>query len=489
MTREGQWRKATTMSQSDDSLIDRDLGMDRPILRRDFLNGIAIGIGAALGTDLIGRIPGIETMLIAAGFAQDQSGYYPPASTGMRGSHDGSYDVSHALRDGRFWQSAAQPIDTKETYDLVVVGGGISGLAAAYFYRTRTSRSARILILDNHDDFGGHAKRNEFRPGGKLWIANGGTASIESPFPYSNEARGLMSAIGIEPQALAAQARAADRSVFQGLQNSYFFDKETFGADRLVVGPPGTGRGRGRGGAPAMTWEEFLAKTPLSPEVQKDIARLETAKVDYMPGLSNDEKKDKLSRISYKDFLLDFVKVHPGVIPFYQTRTHGLYGIGIDAVGALECWGYHYPGFDGMNLDPKATGRMSFTARGDATPKPPYNFHFPDGNASVARLLVRSLNPEALPGKTTEDSVLSRVDYSKLDRPSSPVRIRLSSTAVRVRHSGSATSARDVEVTYAREKKVYTVRAKGVVLACWNMMIPYVCPELPEKQRRRSSTE
>jgi spermidine dehydrogenase len=293
-----------------------------------------------------------------------------------------------------------------------------------------------------------------------------------------------MSAIGIEPQALAAQAsQAADRSVFQGLQNSYFFDKETFGADRLVVGSPGSARGRGRGGAASVTWEEFLAKTPLAPEVQKDIARLETARVDYMPGLSNDEKKDKLSRISYRDFLLDFVKVHPDVIPFYQSRTHGLYGIGIDAVGALECWGYHYPGFDGMKLDPKASGRMSFTARGDATPKPPYNFHFPDGNASVARLLVRALKAEAMPGKTAADSVLALADYSQLDRPSSPVRIRLSSTAVRVRHIGPVTSARDVEVTYAREKKVYTVRAKGVVLACWNMMIPYLCPELPDKQK------
>src|SRR5262245_31399524 len=319
------------MTRNDDASFNRDLGMDRPISRRDFLNGVAIGIGAAMGADLIGRVPGIEASLLAAGFAQDQAGYYPPASTGMRGSHDGSYDVSHALRDNRFWQAAGRPIDTRETYDLVVVGGGISGLGAASFYRARTNPTARILILDNHDDFGGHAKRNEFRPGGKLWIANGGTAGISSPFPYSTQARGLMSAIGIEPQALADQAnKAADRSVFQGLQNAYFFDKETFGADRLVVGPPGTGRGRGRGGAPTMTWEEFLAKTPLAPEVQKDIARLETAKVDYMRGLSNDEKKDKLSRISYKSFMLDFVKVHQGVITFYQARTNGMYGIGFD---------------------------------------------------------------------------------------------------------------------------------------------------------------
>jgi spermidine dehydrogenase len=460
---------------------ERELGMDRTITRRDFLNGVAIGIGG------LAAAPWLRPFAAGAAgpFAQNAAGYYPPALTGMRGSHDGSFDVAHALRDGRFWRTAGAPVNTGETYDLVVVGGGISGLAAAYYYRERASRTARILILDNHDDFGGHAKRNEFRPGGKLWIANGGTAGISSPFPYSKEALDLMSAIGIEPTKLSAEAnRAADRSVFQGLQNAYFFDKETFGSDRLVIGTPGGGRGgRGRGGAPVMPWPEFLAKTPLSPAAQKDIARLETEDVDYMPGLSSVEKKDRLSRMSYRDFLLNVVKVSPDVIPFYQTRTHGLYGIGIDAVGALECWGYRYPGFAGMNLDPVANGRMSFTAKGDATPKPPYNFHFPDGNASVARLLVRALIPDALPGSTAQDSVLAKVDYAKLDRAGTNVRIRLSSTAARVRHVGAMTSAKEVEVAYGRDKKLYTVRAKGVVLACWNMMIPFLCPDLPDKQK------
>src|SRR5262245_58773310 len=204
-------------------MSERELGMDRAITRRDFLNGIAIGVGGA-----IAGVPCLELLLEAAGFAQDAPGDYPPALTGMRGSHDGSYDVSHAVRDGRFFTAAAQPAETGEAYDLVVVGGGISGLAAAYFYRERLP-SARILILDNHDDFGGHAKRNEFRPGGRLWIANGGTAGIESPFAYSADALRLMSAIGIDPVALSAEAtKAADRSVFAGLQNAYFFDRETF---------------------------------------------------------------------------------------------------------------------------------------------------------------------------------------------------------------------------------------------------------------------
>lgn len=462
---------------------DRELGMDRPITRRDFLNGVAIGIGAAMVGSSLGPLAWDAE---AAGFAQDAPGYYPPALTGMRGSHDGSFDVSHALRDGRFWQAAGTPQNTNETYDLVVVGGGISGLAAAYFYRQRVGRSAKILILDNHDDFGGHAKRNEFRPGGRLLIANGGTAGISSPFPYSAEALGLMEAIGIDVPALSAAARRNGNSeVFQGLQQAYFFDKETFGVDRLVVGTPGGGgRGRGRGNtANGLTWAEWLTKTPFSEQAQKDIARLQEDNVDYMPGLTNDQKKDKLSRISYKAFLLDYVKVHPDVIPFYQTRTHGLYGIGIDAVGALECWGYNYPGFQGMNLDPKATGRMSFTAKGDATPKPPYNFHFPDGNASVARLLMRALIPGVLPGTTAEDSVTSKADYSQLDRDGAPIRMRVSSTAARVKHMGNPTSAKEVEVVYGRDKTLYSVRAKGVVLACWNMMIPFICEELPDKQR------
>jgi spermidine dehydrogenase len=192
---------------------------------------------------------------------------------------------------------------------------------------------------------------------------------------HIDEARDLMRTLDIHPKTLARDAeKAGDRSAFEALKNAFFFDKETFGTDRLVVGLPPGGK---RGTLPA--WRRFLAGTPLSPGVQQDIARLQTAKVDYLQGLSNDEKKERLSRLSYRNFLLDMVKVDPGVIPFYQSRTHALYGVGIDAVGALECWAYGYPGFAGMQLDAKTTGRMSYTARGSATKKPAYEFHFPDG--------------------------------------------------------------------------------------------------------------
>jgi len=458
---------------------DRDLGMNRRIPRRDFLNGVGIGVGGALA---IGGFPGLEWIAEGAEeqFAQDKPGYYPPTLTGMRGSHDGSFESAHAERDGNFWKSAGRPINTGEKFDLVVVGGGISGLAAAYFYR-KSNPSGKVLILDNHDDFGGHAKRNEFHPRGRMLLANGGTVAIESPFPYSKEARGLLTELGIDPAAL--EAKCLDREVYKGLKTAVFFNKETFGTDRLVVGSPG-----GRFGAAASenspSWAEFLARTPLSADVQRDIVRVQEAKVDYLPGLSSDEKKDRLSRMSYKDFLLKVAKVDASVIPFYQARTHGLYGVGIDAVSALDCWGIRFPGFQGMNLAPGPHRRMGFTAMGEATPdQEPYHFHFPDGNASIARMLVRALIPNAIPGQTAEDIVTARADYSRLDKNDSPVRIRLSSTAVRVTHLGDPATAKEVEISYAREKQVFTVRAKGVVLACWNMVIPYLCPELPEKQK------
>ncbi len=185
---------------------DRELGMGRAITRRDFLNGIAVGAGSALAS---AWLPGLTLAAETPAFPQDAPGYNPPALTGMRGSHPGSFEVAHELRDGKFWETAGKPVDTHETYDLIVVGAGMSGLAAAYFYRKQAGPSARILILDNHDDFGGHAKRNEFRPGGRLLLANGGTVAIESPFPYSPEARGLLTELGIDPTRVGKKGRGS----------------------------------------------------------------------------------------------------------------------------------------------------------------------------------------------------------------------------------------------------------------------------------------
>src|SRR4029077_12700276 len=213
---------------------DRKIGMDRNITRRDFLNGVAVGAGGAMAGSML---PGFSFAELAASTAaQDQPRYYPPALTGLRGSHDGSFEAAHGVRDNKFPTKGATANDSKETYDLVIVGGGISGLAAAYFWRAKNP-NARVLILDNHDDFGGHAKRNELRANKRMLLANGGTWAIESPFPYSKVARGLMDELGIDPEQLAKKCYRED--VYKSLGHAVFFDKQTFGADRLVTHAPG----------------------------------------------------------------------------------------------------------------------------------------------------------------------------------------------------------------------------------------------------------
>ena len=457
-------------------LRDRELGMDRSITRRDFLNGAAMTIGAA-------AVPsGAPQSGAQAAEPQDHSGYNPPIATGMRGSHPGSFEIAHSLRDGTFWKTAGKPIDTGEVHDLIVVGGGISGLSAAYFFRQRNGPNSRILILENHDDFGGHARRNEFHLGDKLQLLNGGTMLIDSPTAYSKEAAGLISKLGIDPVAFEQKYPLHDLYRSLNLGPAIFFDKQTFGEDRLVAGAPSELGESENSPARAAQWLEFLNKTPLSDAAKRDIVSLETGTVDYLRGLSSAEKKDKLSRISYKDFLLTIAKVDPAVISFYQTRTNGEWGVGIDAEPALDCWALGLPGFQGMHLEPGPSPRMSYSAAGYSTGGSP-RFHFPDGNATIARLLVRELIPEAVPGRSAEDVVTSQVAYDRLDHPTNTARIRLNSTVVRAQNESGAKSSHEVIITYAVGGQVFTARAKGCVLACWNMAIPYLCPDLPEKQK------
>ncbi len=440
-----------------------DLGMDRPIRRRDFLNGVGVAIGASLlqpGT-FFSEVLASEQKSYAP---EKDTGYYPPAKTGMRGSHDGSWEVAHQMRDGSSWTNPARDA---ETYDLIVVGAGVSGLSAAFFYRQRAGAKARILVLDNHDDFGGHAKRNEFQSGKRLLIGYGGTQTITGPNLYSPQAKRLFKDLGIQVKRFETYF---DQNFYRsrGMGQGIFFDKETFGVDRLVIGGLDN---------PSP---EFLAKTPLSPAAQKDLLRLYTEKVDYLAGKSANEKKIYLAKTSYRDYLLKDVKVSPDVIPVLFTSMYGLYGVGIDAVPAGDMAGLGYlPGFAGLGInDTDGPGMGLEVTRQDHEP---YIYHFPDGIGSVARLLVRALVPAVAPGNTMEDVVLAKFNYAKLDEENAPVRVRLNSTAVHVANAKENDGG--VAVTYVRGGQARVAHASACVLACWNMVIPYMCPEMSETQK------
>jgi spermidine dehydrogenase len=473
---------------------DRSLGMDRAITRRDFLNGVALTVvGSALAPELA-RAAQQE-------FAPERApDYYPPTRVGMRGSHPGSFEVAHQLRDRRQWDMSGA-IDTAESYDLVIVGGGLSGLSAAYFFVRDVGRSAKVLVLDNHDDFGGHAKRNEFSHGGRMLALNGGTLNIESWGRYNEHARAVIGDIGIDIDRFL-QINEKNRSLYRSLgltAQATFFDKETWGVDRLLVrrgsagrgegpvgrgGTQGAGGGRGRGSYSA----DDLARSPLSAQAQKDMLRLYgESHPDYMPGLTSGDKKVRLAKMSYQDFLVNHVKVDKQVLWFFRNQGAGNFCVGVDCFPALFAWQEGLPGFSGMNLEPSPKGLLADLPGGQhgrqIGPGGGPTVHFPDGNATIARLLVRWLIPDAVPGRSMEDVGAARVDYASLDRPGQTTRIRLNSTVVRVAHQGDAAKATEAVTSYVRGGKTFQVRSRAVVMACWNMFIPYLVPDLPAPQK------
>ena len=439
---------------------DKHLGMQSPISRRDILHGF----GAATAASFIPSIGFADDALAAEAAGRL---YYPPALTGLRGNHPGSFDVAHKLaREGkRDWGPVEEP--DSDIYDLVVVGAGLSGLSAAHFFR-QENPNARILILDNHDDFGGHATRNEFDVGGQTLIGYGGSQSLESPSFYPDLTKALLRDLGIDKDHLAD---AYDQGFYKrhGLAAGVHFSKKDWGVDRVVR--YGLGGSRYLPLAPAdLSPDEAVAQMPLSEAARTELLRLLTTEENQVD-LPDDESEYYLYSISYREFLERHLDIHePEVFAVLQDLPLD-WGVGIEAANAADVIDYiGLPGAKAAGLD-------------DYEEDEPYIHHFPDGNATVARMLVRKMIPAVAPGSTQDDVVMAKFDYSKLDEASSPVRLRLNSTAINVRHDGDPQTAKQVGIDYVRAGRAYRVRAKRCVLACYNSVIPALCPELPAGQR------
>ncbi len=431
----------------------------RSITRRDFLNGVAVN-GAALGVGT-----SLASLAAQATNLPPASGYYPPSLTGLRGTHAGAFEVAHSVAwHGKQWPIPSQ--QTEDTYDLVVVGGGISGLTAAMLFQQKAGPNCRILILDNHDDFGGHAKRNEFTVGDQTLIGYGGSQSLEGPSSYSAVSRQVLKDLGIEPKKFYDYYDQQFNQRWQ-LKRGLYFSREHYGVDRLTVNP--------------FSWYEqhidsladTLRQFPIAEAAQTALLQLMEGDSPLTPSdWSQQQRIDTLRKTSFHDFLTQYAQLPREAIDVFRDNMKGIWGVGWESLSTLEAIRLGMPGAE----------RLGVTAEElDLHDEEPYIFHFPDGNAGVARALVRYLIPRAVPGNTMEDLVTSRVDYSQLDSDVTRVRLRLNSTAVQVQHSADE---KTVDITYVRDQQSYRVRGRHVVMACYNNLIPFICPEVPEAQRQ-----
>ena len=442
---------------------DSDLGMDRPIARRDFVHGASLAALGALIPSSLGPLNRLSAM--ADGNAKSSvlatdPATYPPTRTGMRGSHPGSFELAHAIfRDGG---SIDQAEDLEEEYDLIVVGGGISGLAAAYEYRKKFGAQSRILILDNHDDFGGHAKRNEFHQGGEMRLSWGGTMNMEF-LSFSKRVQRFLKELGVDPRKLSKKLEFD----YGSSKPSVWFDAETYGEDVLV--PGFSMYSRNLGGL------KRIDKFPLSEAARKALKEFYTSSKNVTDGMSEGEIERLLHQTSYTDFLAQHAGLPAEAVEFFMKSMDGYWGVQPHSLSTAEALGAWLPG---SHLLGKAAGRTTGSLESELVAM------FPDGNASIARLLVKELISGVCGNASASSIATAKFDYSKLDQATSLVRLRLSSTAINVQNSSGK-----VNVTYVGNGRVARVKSKHGVLACYHAVIPHLCPELPEEQKTAQSRQ
>jgi spermidine dehydrogenase len=441
--------------------------MTTKITRRDFLNGVAIGAGASL------LMPGQLIAQPAGSIASKKSpsDYYPPTLTGMRGSHEGSYEVAHALAWNGQKPSSYEELD--EHYDLIVVGAGQSGLAAAWYYRKKMGPSAKILLLDNHDDFGGHAKRNEFHQDGNMVLGLGGAQNIEPMSSYSAMGIELLEDIGIDEQALAAMAfNTPDDYMLGGkIRANNGMTIPTLEGHKTVGG---NWSGFFHGG---QGYEAAVKELPIPEEEQNKLIAFFGGDRDFLDDLSLLEQYRYVKSVSYNQFLIERVGLAEETLPILGAFPSVLLGPAGWSLTVLEALSTGCPGLKAMGW---LTNRLSDLAGTFVLGDAPVAYMFPDGNASVARLLVHKLIPDVAPNmKGFEDVAISAFNYEALDLADNPTRLRLNSTVVGVKE----TALNHVKVDYVLGGKAFSLSADHCVLACYNGLIPHLCPEMSKEQR------
>ena len=421
-------------------------GLNIPIERRDFIHGSGLlGLGLGLESHALSSTEGVL-----------HPSTYPPSLTGLRGSHPGSFEAAHAFaRDGLALANPKQDVDH---FDAVIVGAGISGLAAAHYYLQQFGNDKRILILDNHDDFGGHAKRNEFHQGGRLHLAIGGTHNLEY-WQFSHTVNELMGLLGVDIKSLRAQSEFNYGRTGRHA-HSIWFDRQTYGRDQLI-------KGCSLKGPPSASPLPYLDQFPISAAARQELRQFYEAKTDCLADMTADARSDFLHSTSYFHFLRDKGGLGDEALQLFAKACHGSWGLETACLSVAEALD---EGLPGLNLVGESADESDWSY--------PAAF-FPDGNASIARLLVAHLIPKITDQADATTIATAPFDYQYLDQPGHPVRIRLLSTVTDVRHTDQG-----VSTTYIAEGKPRQVRSTHVIMACYHSVIPYICPELPERQKQ-----
>ena len=454
---------------------ERELGMSRDITRRDFLNAAALGTGAAL---LSAAAPSVlraatqdETSGADTSRLADDWSVYPGIGDYARSNGNTLQVVTagHGIRDHKYEAAVGSATATGEIYDLLIVGGGYAGVVSAYRFLKETQRKKSCLILENHPIMGGEAKRNEFMVQGQRLI--GPQGSNEASVPTGGLMGEIWKDVGLPTQFEFAKLPSKRRMMEFPYDNymyllwadksenlGYYFDSPQ---PHWVTNP----------------WGHDLANTPWPAGLRREMLRWRDEPAQPFNG--NEEGLQRwLDTMTYEEYLVKVRKLDPEVAKYVDPIVAVGLGLGSDVISANAAYYFSYPGFTGLSKEP---AHIAIKER--RLVNTDWIFSFPGGNDGTMRGLLKWLNPEMIEGSTSfPDFYFGPMRFDSMDQAGLPCRMRTSATVVRIAHE-SDSKAKPAIVTYAKDGRLYSVRAKSVIWAGASFTAKHAIPWLPDEYR------
>ncbi len=434
--------------------------MNDRITRRDFLNGALVASGGML----LSPVSPLQVLQARAAqsAADDWTGYGGIGDyANSNGNTTAVLEAGHQIRDGRFDSLPANAIETGEIYDCVVVGGGISGLAAALIFQRQAGNGKTCLVLDNHPIFGGEAKRNEFLVDGHRLLGHQGSALFQVNYPHSFIVR-FYESIGLNAPRLEYQKWAGPEPEIP-LSRVPYLGSAPYG---LYFGAK---FGQPQGLWLTDPWGKKLEGAPISAKSREEWLRSQSPDTARWPApvYRGDAISRRLDTITLEDHLMERYSISRETVrTFLSPDEGGAFGLGPDALSGYTA--YAFDGFGGL---------------ADTEPQ-----MFPDGNSGIARLIVKTLIPESIAGEhSLEDVCRKGVNFAALDRAGAAARIRLDSTAVWVKHDGDPAKSEFVNIAYTRAGKTFLLKARSVVMAGGSWTTKRIVRDLADDRKQAYS--